>query len=324
MNMNINIFQWSVYVSQTVLFKTLLHGNSSYLCSTRAPFKTSTNIYFLFFLFSFYTCSLPPPPQWSRKSNRFSQRRAKRTNCLGVDSWNCTTFAIRNGRPKTNSLSTKAWPHYMVYFGEYLRELWLLAELWFLWESFRERSETGRVSTIGRNKETEPTNYSIAPKHQGRARSAEAGYLRRYRSLAEHIAKSQRLATAVPIDAQPFNRREYGSADVRQAQGAGPFNLREKQADKEIREGVGKTMQQLTNWIANITHKIPEFMLRIQMEFSRLQDRMKYSDVLQHKDHHLAAKIRLDLKNSETRMKAIKLINKAYKKIITTMTQVKY
>lgn len=58
------------------------------------------------------------------------------------------------------------------------------------------------------------------------------------------------------------------------------------------------------------------------MEFARLQDRMKYTDVRENKDNVIAAKIRLDLKNSETRMKAIKTINKAYKKIITSMTQV--
>lgn len=54
-----------------------------------------------------------------------------------------------------------------------------------------------------------------------------------------------------------------------------------------------------------------------------MQDRVKYTDEFELEDDKLARKIRMDLKNSETRMKAIRTINRAYQRIINTMMQVK-
>lgn len=53
-----------------------------------------------------------------------------------------------------------------------------------------------------------------------------------------------------------------------------------------------------------------------------MQDRIKYKDSFEQKDEVLARKIHTDLKNSETRIKAIRAINRAYQKIINSMMQV--
>lgn len=63
-------------------------------------------------------------------------------------------------------------------------------------------------------------------------------------------------------------------------------------------------------------------LLQLQLEFSKFQDRMTYMDTNELKDDTSAKRIRLDLKNSETRMKATKTVNRAYEKIINTMMYV--
>lgn len=57
-------------------------------------------------------------------------------------------------------------------------------------------------------------------------------------------------------------------------------------------------------------------------EVAALQDRIKYQDTLEPKERHLAKKVEADLKNSETRTRAIMTVNRAYKKIIDIMLQV--
>lgn len=52
---------------------------------------------------------------------------------------------------------------------------------------------------------------------------------------------------------------------------------------------------------------------------SKLQDRNKFLDVHEMKDDLISKNLRMQIKNSETRMKAIKTINRAYQKIINTM-----
>lgn len=53
-----------------------------------------------------------------------------------------------------------------------------------------------------------------------------------------------------------------------------------------------------------------------------MQDRIKYKDTCEQKDDVLARNIHMDLKNTETRIKAIRTINRAYQQIINSMMQV--
>lgn len=53
-----------------------------------------------------------------------------------------------------------------------------------------------------------------------------------------------------------------------------------------------------------------------------MQDRVKYKDSFENEDAIYSRKIHMDLKNTETRIKAIRAINRAYQKIINSMMQV--
>lgn len=55
------------------------------------------------------------------------------------------------------------------------------------------------------------------------------------------------------------------------------------------------------------------------MEMSKLQNRIKYSDVAEIHDEEQSKILRMELKSSETRMRAVGAIKGAYKKIINTM-----
>ena len=57
----------------------------------------------------------------------------------------------------------------------------------------------------------------------------------------------------------------------------------------------------------------------MQLEASEIQDILKYRNVFEGPDEIMAKKIRMELKNSETRLRAIKTIGRAYTKIIDTM-----
>lgn len=57
-------------------------------------------------------------------------------------------------------------------------------------------------------------------------------------------------------------------------------------------------------------------------ELARMQDRIKYTDSCEQRDEITARQIHMDLKNTETRIKAIRTINRAYQKIINSMMQV--
>lgn len=53
-----------------------------------------------------------------------------------------------------------------------------------------------------------------------------------------------------------------------------------------------------------------------------IQDRIKYVDDNELNDNAMAKKLRVALKNSETRMRVIKTINKAYERVIDVMLHV--
>lgn len=55
------------------------------------------------------------------------------------------------------------------------------------------------------------------------------------------------------------------------------------------------------------------------MEMSKLQNRIKYSDVAEIHDEEQSKILRMELKSSETRMRAVGAITGAYKTIINTM-----
>ncbi|XP_063709078.1 cytadherence high molecular weight protein 2 [Culicoides brevitarsis] len=57
------------------------------------------------------------------------------------------------------------------------------------------------------------------------------------------------------------------------------------------------------------------------LEVAALQDRIKYQDTIEPKERSLTRKIEADLKNSETRVRTIMTVNRAYKKIIGIMLQ---
>lgn len=58
------------------------------------------------------------------------------------------------------------------------------------------------------------------------------------------------------------------------------------------------------------------------VEVANFEDRIKYQDSLEPKAVIEARKFEADLKNSETRIRAISSINRAYKKIINAMLKV--
>lgn len=59
------------------------------------------------------------------------------------------------------------------------------------------------------------------------------------------------------------------------------------------------------------------------MDFSRLQDRIKYVDVFELKHDLLSKKINVELKNSGTRMRALRSINRAYRNTINNLMHVR-
>lgn len=58
------------------------------------------------------------------------------------------------------------------------------------------------------------------------------------------------------------------------------------------------------------------------MKFAKAQDRIRFMDVFDLKEDDMGKRLRMELKNSETRMRAIKTISRAYKKIISIMMHV--
>lgn len=58
------------------------------------------------------------------------------------------------------------------------------------------------------------------------------------------------------------------------------------------------------------------------LEVAALQDRIKYQDTVEPSEIGFTKKVEADLKNSETRTRAIMTVNRAYKKIIDIMLQV--
>lgn len=254
---------------------------------------------------------------WSRKLNRFSPKRARPIGSLAADSWNCTTFATRNGPPRTSLRNTRASRCCTVRCTDI--NCVCNAYVSYSNRAGRKGPETCRFGRHCGDEETTATQQSLASRHQRRPRVLKTGHIRRYNSNTEHPAESQEPPALVSVHAKSSYRRQYGSTDVCQTQRIGPTDLPEKQAYAKVRVRIGWLQMGITDlrsqWFTYTR------CCYHQLEFSRLQDRIKYMDVLQLTDNTIAKKIRMDLKNSETRMKAIKTINRAYQRIITSMMQ---
>lgn len=61
--------------------------------------------------------------------------------------------------------------------------------------------------------------------------------------------------------------------------------------------------------------------LVVQLELSRSQDSLKYNSDIPQKDIAASTKLRLELKNTETRMTAVNFITQAYQRILDTMVR---